>query len=93
MARTTKPRKPRRARYLVVRDYAAKDLRGSGAVDEKTGELIYDGKGGVHWTAGAVVELDTADAAWVNDQQPGTLEDHTEPDDPAKPDGVEVTDE
>ena len=51
-------RAPGRSRYLVTRDYATADLRG---------------KGGASWAADAVVEIDNADAAWVNEHRPGTL--------------------
>lgn len=60
-------RAPSRSRYVVAQDYATTDL---------------DGKGGVAWSAGGVVELDSADAAWVNEQRPETLVVYAEAVDP-----------
>lgn len=62
-----------RRRYEVSIDFETPDLLGSGDVDEKTGERIYDGRGPVVWSAGGVIELEVSTAAWVNKRQPDTL--------------------
>lgn len=71
------PKARKRGLYQVTADFAATDLCGSGSVDEN-GELIIDGRGSVVWCAGAVVELDTATAAWVNKNHEGVLADYVE---------------
>lgn len=48
---------PRRL-YVVEREYATTDM---------------NGKGGVQWAEGAVVELSDVDARWMNQHHPGTL--------------------
>lgn len=71
-------KKTGRGLYLVALDFQTRDLLGSGEVDPKTGEQVFDGKGGVTWAAGSTVELAASVAAWVNDQQPETLVGYTE---------------